>query len=63
MELKDDELQLAEYYMDKISDDFYKRAEGIAFLNKQMDIQTSRLGDYEIYMDELKRAYAEGEIS
>lgn len=63
IELNDLELQEIEYYLDKIADDFYSMAEGLAYMNKQIPLWSDTLGDYETFYNGLNDAFAKGEIS
>lgn len=72
IELNDDEMKLVDYYLSKISDDFYSMAEAAALMvdstssmtgASQLDLYNSNLENYANHMAELERAYAAGEIS
>lgn len=68
LELNEDELKLIDYYLNKISDDFYQMAEAAALMVggdgvSQLEMYTSNLSNYEEHVNSLKEAYANGEIS
>ena len=68
LELNEDELKLIDYYLNKISDDFYQMAEAAALMVggdgvSQLEMYTSSLSNYEDHVNSLKEAYANGEIS
>ena len=68
LELNEDELKLIDYYLSKISDDFYQMAEAAALMVggdgvSQLEMYTSNLSNYEEHVNSLKEAYANGEIS
>lgn len=68
LELNEDELKLIDYYLNKISDDFYQMAEAAALMvgqdgNDQLSIYSKNLSDYGDQVKYLEDAYAEGEIS
>lgn len=68
LELNEDELKLIDYYLNKISDDFYQMAEAAALMVggdgvSQLEMYTSNLSNYEEHVKSLEEAYAKGEIS
>lgn len=68
LELNEDELKLIDYYLNKISDDFYQMAEAAALMIggdgvSQLEMYTSNLSNYEEHVTSLEEAYAKGEIS
>jgi hypothetical protein len=72
LELNDDELKVIDYYLNKVSDDFYQLAEAAALMISsgdstsgvsQLEMYTSNLASYEEQMKKLEESYANGEIS
>ena len=62
------DLELLDYYLNKLEDDVYKMAEAGALMfnpdgNSQLDIYLESLNDYGNAMSELEKAYAAGEIT
>ena len=52
-----DELERIEYYLDKISDDFYHAAEGAAYLANQIDLSKENIKDYRWFIGALAEEY------
>ena len=63
IEINDLELEYIDYYLNKISDDFYSMAEAAQYMNSQIPIMTDSLGQYENFYNKITAAYAAGEIS
>ena len=63
IEINDLELEYIDYYLNKITDDFYSMAEAAQYMNNQIPIMTDSLGQYENFYNEITAAYAAGEIS
>ena len=63
IEINDLELEYIDYYLNKITDDFYSMAEAAQYMNSQIPIMTDSLGQYENFYNEITAAYAAGEIS
>ena len=66
--LNDDELKVIDYYLSKISDDFYQMAEAAALMvgqdgNDQLSVYRDNLSNYGDQVKSLEDAYAKGEIS
>ena len=52
-----DELERIEYYLDKISDDFYHAAEGAAYLSDQIGLSKENIKDYKWFINSLAEEY------
>lgn len=63
IEINDLELEYIDYYLNKITDDFYSMAEAAQYMNNQIPIMTDSLGQYENFYNKITAAYAAGEIS
>ena len=72
LELNDSDLEVIDYELNKISDDFYKMAEAAALMidssssstsTSQLDIYTAELKSYEDQQIALNEAFEKGEIS
>lgn len=66
LEINDAELEKLEYYLNKISDDFYQMAESAALMigkGGQLDIYTKELSDYKQQLNDIETAYTTGKIS
>lgn len=72
LELNEDELKVIDYYLNKVSDDFYQMAEAAALMVSsgnsvsgvsQLEMYTGNLASYEEQMKKLEESYANGEIS
>ena len=63
IEINDLELEYIDYYLNKITDDFYTMAEAAQYMNNQIPIMTDSLGQYESFYNNITAAYAAGEIS
>lgn len=63
IEINDRDLEVLDYYFAKTEDDFYKRAEGLAYLTEKTDVYNEKLADNEAHLADLQRQYAAGEIS
>lgn len=63
IEINDLELEYIDYYLNKITDDFYSMAEAAQYMNNQIPIMTDSLGQYENFYNKITSAYAAGEIS
>jgi hypothetical protein len=61
--MNEDELRMLDYYLNKISDDFYQMAESAAIMIEKVDVSLDSLGDYSDYYSSLDSAYASGAIS
>lgn len=64
----EEDLEVIDYYLSKIEDDFYSMAEAAALIaspdgNSQLTEYISNLKEYESALQELNRAYAAGEIT
>lgn len=64
----DEDLEIIDYYLSKLEDDFYQMAEAAALMassegNSQLTEYISNLEEYENTLNELNRAYAAGEIT
>ena len=64
----EEDLEIIDYYLSKIEDDFYSMAEAAALIaspdgNSQLTEYISNLKEYESALQELNRAYAAGEIT
>ena len=64
----EDDLEIIDYYLSKIEDDFYKMAEAASLIVgpdgiNQLEEYQANLKEYENAMDELTRAYQAGEIT
>lgn len=60
--LKDADLKQLDYYLNKTGDDFYQRAEGLAIMNKQVDVYTGQMTNYSESLDKWNTAYANKDI-
>ena len=63
IKLDENDTKKLEYYFDKISDNIYKAAEALGYLQGQFDPVISQLGTYENFYGQLNNAYSNGEIS
>lgn len=63
IQLDENDKEKLEYYFDKLSDNIYKAAEALGYLQGQFDPVISQLGTYENFYGQLNNAYANGEIS
>lgn len=72
LELNDDDMKMIDYYLDKVSDDFFQMAEAAALMTSaldsalgtsQWDIYVTNLANYEKHLNSLKDSYDRGEIS
>lgn len=63
IEINDLELEYIDYYLNKITDDFYSMAEAAQYMNNQIPIMTDSLSQYENFYNKITAAYAAGEIS
>ena len=63
IEINDSDLEVVEYYLDKMSDNFYKMAESIALMKDQGSLYVNSLNAYEESLNKLDEAYKKGEIS
>lgn len=63
VEINDRALEELEFYLDAMSDDFYKMAESAALMKDQYPIFTENLKIYEDAYNNLTKAYENGEIS
>lgn len=63
IEINDLELEYIDYYLNKITDDFYAMAEAAQYMNNQIPVITDSLSQYENFYNKITAAYAAGEIS
>lgn len=63
VQLDENDTKKLEYYFDKLSDNIYKAAETLGYLQGQFDPVISQLGTYENFYGQLNNAYSNGEIS
>ena len=63
MEINDAEMRMLDYYLNKLSDDFYSMAEAAQLMVDKVPLMTQALGNYESFYNELESAYAAGDIS
>lgn len=63
VQLDENDTKKLEYYFDKLSDNIYKAAEALGYLQGQFDPVISQLGTYENFYGQLNNAYSNGEIS
>lgn len=63
IEVNDLELDKIEYYINKLSDDFYSMAEVAGYMNQKFSEAQDALGYYEGFYNDLNTAFANGEIS
>ena len=72
LELNDDDMKMIDYYLDRVSDNFFQMAEAAALMTSaldstlgtsQWDIYTTNLANYEKHLNSLKDSYDKGEIS
>lgn len=63
VQLDENDTKKLEYYFDKLSDNIYKAAEALGYLQGQFDPVISQLGTYENFYGQLNNAYSKGEIS
>ena len=66
--VNEDDLELLDYYLSKIEDDFYSMAEAASLMadingSSQMNTYLENLSDYKTAMDNLTQAYQDGEIT
>ena len=63
MEINDAEMRMLDYYLNKLSDDFYSMAEAAQLMVDKAPLMTQALGNYESFYNELESAHAAGDIS
>ena len=63
IEINDLELEKIDYYINKLSDDFYSMAEVAGYMNQKFSEAQDALGYYEGFYNDLNAAFANGEIS
>lgn len=63
IKLDENDTKKLEYYFDKLSDNIYKAAEALGYLQGQFDPVISQLETYENFYGQLNNAYSNGEIS
>ena len=63
MEINDAEMRMLDYYLNKLSDDFYSMAEAAQLMIDKVPLMTTALGNYESFYHEIEAAYAAGDIS
>ena len=63
MEINDAEMRMLDYYLNKLSDDFYSMAEAAQLMIDKVPLMTTALGNYEAFYNEIEAAYAAGDIS
>lgn len=63
IKLNENDLKELEYYFDKLSDNIYKAAEALGYLQGQFDPTIDKLGNYENFYNQLNSEYANGNIS
>jgi hypothetical protein len=63
VQLDENDTKKLEYYFDKLSNNIYKAAEALGYLQGQFDPVISQLGTYENFYSQLNNAYSNGEIS
>lgn len=63
IKLDENDTKKLEYYFDKLSDNIYKAAEALGYLQGQFDPVINQLGTYENFYGQLNNAYSNGEIS
>lgn len=63
VQLDENDTKKLEYYFDKLSDNIYKAAEALGYLQGQFDPVINQLGTYENFYGQLNNAYFNGEIS
>lgn len=61
--LDDNELKKLDYFFNKLSDNIYKAAEALGYLQGQIDPTFGKMKSYEDYYNSLESSYANGEIS
>lgn len=61
--LNDLALEKIDYYLNKLTDDFYAMAEAAQYMTDQIPQFTDALGHYEDFYNNISAAYAAGEIS
>lgn len=61
--LNDLALEKIDYYLNKLTDDFYAMAEAAQYMTNQIPQFTDALGHYEDFYNNISAAYAAGEIS
>lgn len=63
VDIEDAELKRLDYFLNKFSDDFYKMAESAALMQDKIQPASNILSDYKENVNELNKAYANGDIS
>ena len=61
--IDDNELKKLDYYVDKLSDDFYSMAEAAQYMVDKVPVISNSLGNYENFYNSISTAYANGEIT
>lgn len=63
VEINDSDLKVIDYYLNKISDDFYKLAEAAGYMTDQIEPYQDNLNSYKNYENQLQDAFNSGKIS
>ena len=63
IELDESELKKLDYYLDKYSDDFSKMADSLELMIEKLNVHKGQLTTYKTQWDDLKAAYAAGNIT
>lgn len=63
IQIDDNELKKLDYYIDKLSDDFYSMAEAVQYMVDKVPVISNSLGNYENFYNSISTAYANGEIT
>lgn len=63
LEINDQDLKLLDYYVNKLSDDFYSLAEALGFMTAKVPSWQKELGAYNDQYESLIKGYENGEIS
>ena len=63
IQIDENSLKKLDYYLDKLSDDFYQMAEAMEIMIKKVPVMENSLGNYENFYNKLQTAWADGDIN
>ena len=63
IQIDENSLKKLDYYLDKLSDDFYQMAEAMEIMMKKVPVMENSLGNYENFYNKLQTAWADGDIN
>ena len=63
IQIDENSLKKLDYYLDKLSDDFYQMAEAMEVMMKKVPVMENSLGNYENFYNKLQTAWTNGDIN